>query len=181
MHTDFNGLYEALEPSTDTFNCPVPAGPCPNMYRFVGNDPGQPGHVNSDYNPRFRTIAATFQGWPGLYTVTDEAPTQVANTVTTPDTTQANPAQCDLGQGLPAAVLRGQALRPADHRPRPTPPTTHGDRQRRQLRCRPGTLTLGSTTVADRQSWTDTKITFRLPDTTTLAGHSRSGSPGPEA
>ncbi len=50
LHTDFNGLYEALEPSTDTYNCPVPAGPCPNMYRFVGNDPGQPGALNPDYN-----------------------------------------------------------------------------------------------------------------------------------
>ena len=47
------------------------------MYRFVGNDPGQPGRLNPTYNPGFRTIAATFQGWPGLYTVTDTAPTQV--------------------------------------------------------------------------------------------------------
>ncbi len=101
VHTDFNGFYEALEPSTDTFNCPVPAGPCANMYKFVGNDPGQPGHINADYNPRFRTIAATFQGWPGLFTVTDEAPTQVANTVTSPDGTQANVAQCDLGPDYP--------------------------------------------------------------------------------
>ena len=52
-HTDFNGFYEALEPSTATYNCPVPAGPCPNMYRFIGNDPGQPGHPNADYNPRY--------------------------------------------------------------------------------------------------------------------------------
>ncbi len=42
-HTDFNGFYEALEPSTSTYNCPVPAGPCPNMYRFTGNDPGGAG------------------------------------------------------------------------------------------------------------------------------------------
>ena len=84
MHTDFNGLYEGLEPSTDTYNCPVPAGPCPNMYRFVGNDPGQPGALNPDYNSRFRTIATNFQGWPGLYTVTDEAPTQVATTALAP-------------------------------------------------------------------------------------------------
>ena len=42
-HTDFNGFYEALEPSTGTYNCPVPAGPCPNMYRFTGNDPGATG------------------------------------------------------------------------------------------------------------------------------------------
>ena len=100
-HTDFNGLYEALVPSTDTFNCPVPAGPCPNMYRFVGNDPGQPGAENPDYNPRFRTIATNFQGWPGLYTVTDEAPTQVAATVLGPDTTTANPTMCDLGLASP--------------------------------------------------------------------------------
>ena len=40
-HTDFNGMYEALMPSTGTYNCPVPAGPCPNMYRFTGNDPGR--------------------------------------------------------------------------------------------------------------------------------------------
>ena len=64
-HTDFNGLYEALEPSTSTYNCPVPAGPCPNMYRFVGNDPGQPGALNPDYNPRFRTIATNFQALAG--------------------------------------------------------------------------------------------------------------------
>ena len=100
-HTDFNGLYEALEPSTGTYNCPVPAGPCPNMYRFVGNDPGQPGALNPDYNPRFRTIATNFQGWPGLYTVTDEAPTQVATTALAPDTTVANPTVCDLGPDAP--------------------------------------------------------------------------------
>ena len=64
-HTDFNGFYEALEPSTGTFNCPVPAGPCPNMYRFTGNDPGQPGHPNADYNPRFRTICDELPGLAG--------------------------------------------------------------------------------------------------------------------
>ena len=101
VHTDFNGIYEALEPSTDTYNCPVPAGPCPNMYRFVGNDPGGIGSPNVDYNPRYRTIAATFQGWPGLYTVTDEAPTQVAATVLTPDTTVANNTVCNLPATTP--------------------------------------------------------------------------------
>ena len=92
VHTDFNGFYEALEPSTGTYNCPVPAGPCPNMYRFVGNDPGQPGALNPDYNPRFRTISTNFQGWPGLYTVTDTAPTQAASTVLAPGATAARPA-----------------------------------------------------------------------------------------
>ena len=68
------------------------------MYRFVGNDPGQPGHLNPDYNPRFRTIATNFQGWPGLYTVTDEAPTQVAATALAPGHhRRPTRPQCDLG------------------------------------------------------------------------------------
>ena len=63
--TDWNGMYEALEPSTSSYNCPLPAGPCPGMYYFKGNDPGQPGHANANYNPRFRTIGTEFQAWPG--------------------------------------------------------------------------------------------------------------------
>ena len=100
-HTDFNGMYEALMPSTDTYNCPVPAGPCPNMYRTVGNDPGAPGALNADYNSRFRTIAANFQGWPGLYTVTDQAPTQAAATVLTPDGAVADNTVCNLPDTTP--------------------------------------------------------------------------------
>jgi hypothetical protein len=94
VDTDFNGFYEAIEPSTGTFNCPLPAGPCPNMYRFVGNDPGQPGHFNTNYNPRFRSIATNFQAWPGLFTPTDTAPTQVASVAIAPGSTQVNPVDC---------------------------------------------------------------------------------------
>jgi hypothetical protein len=99
--TDYNGMYEALEPSTSTYNCPLPAGPCPGMYYFKGNDPGQPGHVNPQYNPRFRTIGTNFQAWPGLYTVTDTAPTQVAVTALTPGTQQIAPVQCDVTADTP--------------------------------------------------------------------------------
>jgi hypothetical protein len=94
VDSDFNGFYEAIEPSTSTYNCPLPAGPCPNMYRFVGNDPGQPGHYNRTYNPRFRTIATNFQAWPGLFTVTDTAPTQVAAVAIAPGSTQVGPVDC---------------------------------------------------------------------------------------
>ena len=95
VDTDPNGYYAALEPSTSTYNCPLPAGPCPNMYRFVGNDPGQPGHLNANYNRRYRTIATNFQAWPGLYTVSDTAPTQVAAVGVAPGTTQVNPVDCN--------------------------------------------------------------------------------------
>jgi hypothetical protein len=156
-HTDFNGLYEALVPSTDTYNCPVPAGPCPNMYRFVGNDPGQPGAENPDYNPRFRTIGTNFQGWPGQYTVTDEAPTQVAATVLGPDTTTANPTMCDLGAASPQVFsvdtpyLRNNLARTV---------TVKGI----GFGATPGVLKLNTTTISvTSTNWSDTQVRFTVP------------------
>ena len=164
VHTDFNGLYEALEPSTDTFNCPVPAGPCPNMYRFVGNDPGQPGALNPDYNPRFRTIAANFQGWPGLYTVTDEAPTQVASIALAPDGTTANPTQCDLGSSYPQlfAVNRPVVSMNVPGSPRTIQVRGTG------FGSAPGSISLGAATVPATSvtTWTDDTIEFTVPSTT---------------
>ena len=162
-HTDFNGLYEALEPSTSTYNCPVPAGPCPNMYRFVGNDPGQPGALNPDYNSRFRTIATNFQGWPGLYTVTDQAPTQVAATALAPDTTTVNPTMCDLGATAPQllAVDRPYVRQntPADNRVVTVTGFGFGAAQG------VGTLKLNGAVVpaTSLSSWSDTKIVFTVP------------------
>jgi hypothetical protein len=98
--TDHNGMYEATEPSTSSYNCPLPAGPCPGMYYFKGNDPGQPGRPNKAYNPRFRTIGTDFQAWPGLFTVTDTAPTQTAALAITPDGAIANPVACDVNAGV---------------------------------------------------------------------------------
>ena len=40
LKTDLQGGYEALLPSTETLNCPIPQGPCPGMYLVVVNDPG---------------------------------------------------------------------------------------------------------------------------------------------
>ena len=44
IQTDPQGQYEVILPSTSSYNCPLPAGPCPGIYRFLANDPGQPGH-----------------------------------------------------------------------------------------------------------------------------------------
>ena len=73
-----------LLPSTDTYNCPLPAGPCPNVYRLVGNDPGTLAHRNTDYNPQFRTIATEFQAWPGVVHPVDQAPTHNGITIEGP-------------------------------------------------------------------------------------------------
>ena len=78
-HSDVNGFYEALVPSMDTYNCPLPAGPCPNVYRLVGNDPGTLAHRNLDYNPQFRTIATEFQAWTGVVHPVDQAPPTTAS------------------------------------------------------------------------------------------------------
>lgn len=163
-HTDFNGMYEALEPSTSTYNCPVPAGPCPNMYRFTGNDPGGPGDPNPDYNPAYRTISTNFQGWPGVYTVTDTAPTQAAATVLAPGTTASNPARCDLG-------LTDPQLLAVDHpyvRPTGTGRTVTVTGKGFGATQGTGSVTLtnaaGSTvTGAAVTSWSDTSISFTVP------------------
>jgi hypothetical protein len=168
-HTDFNGLYEALEPSTDTYNCPVPAGPCPNMYRFVGNDPGQPGALNADYNPRYRTIATNFQAWPGLFTVTDEAPTQVAATALAPDTTVADLTACDLDNGVKSPQQAQPQLLAIS---RPYVRATDPSAANRTVTITgfgfgsSGTLSRG-TTVIQTTLWSDKTITFTVPANTT--------------
>jgi hypothetical protein len=162
VSTDFNGYYEALEPSTSTYNCPLPAGPCPGMYRFVGNDPGQPGHVNRDYNPRFRTIATNFQAWPGLYTVTDTAPTQVANVAVAPGSTQVDPVNCAPPATSPQIfALDKPFVRPADNRT----VTINGAGFGASRGSGQVTLTRpdGTATTVTPTSWTDTTIRFTAP------------------
>lgn len=164
VHTDFNGFYEALEPSTGTYNCPVPAGPCPNMYRFTGNDPGAPGDPNPDYNPAYRTISTNFQGWPGLYTVTDTAPTQAAATVLAPGTTASNPARCDLGTTDPQLLA-------VDHpyvRPSGTGRTVTVTGKGFGATRGTGTVTLtnaagAAVTGVTVTGWSDTSISFTVP------------------
>ncbi|PKW25472.1 SdrD B-like domain-containing protein [Phycicoccus duodecadis] len=168
-HTDFNGMYEALMPSTDTYNCPVPAGPCPNMYRTVGNDPGAPGALNADYNSRFRTIAANFQGWPGLYTVTDQAPTQAASTVATPDGAVANSTICELPATTPQLLaVDTPYVKGTNGANRTVTMTGYGFGATR------GTLTLNDPLVTTMPavpavvtSWTDHQIVFTVPTTYT--------------
>ena len=94
--SDYNGTYEVLLPSTHTVNCPSPSGVCASMYYLMGNDPGQPGAQNANYNPQYRTIGASFEIWTGLLTPSDLAPTQMVVGVIDPATTQSAPADCSL-------------------------------------------------------------------------------------
>src|SRR5207244_3360699 len=56
---------EALLPSTETFNCPIPQGPCPGMYIVVVNDPGDKASPNPTYNPNYLTASSAWDVWPG--------------------------------------------------------------------------------------------------------------------
>ena len=71
--SDENGQFEVLLPSTGTYNCALPAGPCPGMYQVIGNDPGDPDQPNFDYNPNYQTLKLVFDVWPGTTTLADVA------------------------------------------------------------------------------------------------------------
>ena len=106
VESDFNGVYDVLMPSTDHISCPTPSGVCANMYRFVANDPGIPGHLNPNYNPRYRTIATEFEAMPGVTIPTDLAPTQVGLTIESPGDRAHQAVTCPVDR-RPAAAARG--------------------------------------------------------------------------
>jgi uncharacterized repeat protein (TIGR01451 family) len=96
VESDYNGLFDVLMPSTNRISCPTPSGVCANLYRFVGNDPGVPGHWNANYTPQYRTISAEFEAFPGLTIPADLAPTQVAVAVQIPGQQTLTPISCTL-------------------------------------------------------------------------------------
>jgi Polysaccharide lyase family 4, domain II len=74
VNTSADGAYEALLPSTETLNCPIPQGPCPGMYIAIVDDPGTKAHPNPNYDPNLLTANTPFEVWPGL---TDQLDTPV--------------------------------------------------------------------------------------------------------
>ncbi len=99
--SDFNGSYDVLLPSSDHISCPTPSGMCANMYRFVANDPGIPGRLNPNWNPRYRSISTEFEALPGVIIPTDLAPTQVGVNIQVPVTGVNNEVTCKLADTTP--------------------------------------------------------------------------------
>ena len=64
--TSPDGSFEALVPSTETFNCPIPQGPCPGMYLVKVDDPGSKEHPNATFNPNLLIATTPAEAWPGL-------------------------------------------------------------------------------------------------------------------
>jgi len=69
--TSPDGSFEVLLPSTETFNCPIPQGPCPGMYLVKVDDPGSKAHPNAKYNPNLLSATTPAESWPGLTTQLD--------------------------------------------------------------------------------------------------------------
>ena len=100
IRSDPNGVFEVLLPSTYSMNCPTPSGVCANVYYMLGNDPGQPGALNPNYNPQYRTIGASFEIYPGLIIPSDLAPTQIVPGVLAAGSLFGSPPQCTLNDPL---------------------------------------------------------------------------------
>ena len=66
VKTSPDGSFEALLPSTETLNCPIPQGPCPGMYLVKVDDPGSKAAPNPTYDPNLLTATTPADVWPGL-------------------------------------------------------------------------------------------------------------------
>ncbi|MDX6599211.1 MAG: large repetitive protein, partial [Gaiellales bacterium] len=165
QHTDPNGFFTSLLPSTSTYNCPLPAGPCPNMYRVVGNDPGQPGARNLDYHPEYSTISANFQVWPGLMLPVDTAPIQTGVSIKAPGSSVVTPVECRIAGTTPQLYAVSAPYGNANDQI-----VVRG----LHFGATEGTVQLDGTTAVDPSAvtgWSDTSFTLTIPATTTPGQH----------
>ena len=135
-----DGSYEALVPSTETLNCPIPQGPCPGMYIVIVDDPGTKAHPNANYNPNLLTANTPSEVWPGLTTQLDTPLDPISGTACEDpagrhDARPVGPGTARAAAGL-APVVAPTRARPADHDP---------GRLHRHRRCRPARPAGGST------------------------------------
>ncbi len=158
VHTDFHGVYEVLLPSDATYNAPTPSGMLANVYYIYGNDPGQPGNLNADYNPQYRSIGTSFEVYPGVLVPSDLAPTQSGVSIWSPGSQQGHLAECALedttpqiyavsrpyGSGGDILTIRGLGFGAAKGS---------------------GFVALGNTRLAVT-SWSDRELTVRVPNVT---------------
>jgi hypothetical protein len=107
VNSDYNGVWELLMPSSDIFNCLTPSQVCPNVYRFVGNDPGQPAHPNLNYNPNYRTISANFEAWPNMLVPADTAPWRIATGLEGPVAQFSSTSPCGIKAAEPELFAVG--------------------------------------------------------------------------
>ena len=154
VHSDANGIFEVLLPSTYTRNVPTPSGVAPGMYLVVGNDPGDPGRPNIRYNPNYQTLTMVFDVWPGKTTYADVALFPITAFVGRPGAQFSRPPLCqttgapEIGSVNPVYV------------------TLTGNRlifiRGRNFGAHPGTVTLNGRAIPVL-AWRDTFILTYVP------------------
>ncbi|MGE5486126.1 MAG: IPT/TIG domain-containing protein [Ignavibacteriales bacterium] len=155
VHSDINGIFEVLLPSTYTRNIPSPSGVAPGMYQVVGNDPGDPGNPNAHYNANYQTLKLVFDVWPGKTTYADVALFPITAFVARPGAQFSQPPACDTPADVPEiASVDRVFVEPAG----PRTVTISG----RGFGGAPGTVTLDDVVVY-ATAWTDTTIQFDVP------------------
>ncbi len=160
--TDFNGIYDVLMPSANFISCPTPSGICANMYRFVANDPGIPGRLNPNYNPKYATHAAGAEGLAGLSTFADLAPTPVGVTVESPQT-GLTAVTCPLDATTPELLAVSKPyVQSTGSRSFTISGNGFGGAQ--------GTVTLDGTALPT-SAWNDQSITASVPSNTPTGPH----------
>jgi hypothetical protein len=167
--TDSNGSYEILLPSTETFNCPIPQGPCPGMYLVVVNDPGDKGHPNANFNPNFLTAQLGWDVWPGQTTQLDTPLDPIAGTacdlpLETPELLEVSKVNVDAANTTAASrriTIKGDFFG-----------TTPGTVTLSDPRGAGQSRTLGPAVNASPpvgnggiRSWTNTQIEIQVPQT----------------
>ena len=167
--TDFNGIYDVLLPSTNIISCPTPTGVCASMYRFVANDPGIPGRLNTNYKPAFATHAAGAEGIPGVSTFADLAPTQVGLTVEIPATGISQAVTCAVNEPTPnSATVTPELLAVSK-------PYVNGSGtftiKGYGFGTSPGHVTLDGTIALTTTSWSNTDIAVTVPPGTPVGPH----------
>ncbi|MBF7082303.1 right-handed parallel beta-helix repeat-containing protein [Desulfallas sp. Bu1-1] len=169
VHSDINGIFEVLLPSTYTRNVPIPSGVVPGMYQVIGNDPGDPDQPNAHYNPNYQTLKLVFDVWPGKTTYADVALFPITAFVGTPGAQFAQPPQCNIPAGTPqifrVSRVHADVMHPVDeNRAVSITGAGFGEPQ--------GKVTLAGQEI-DILEWTDQRIQALVPHGFSAAG------PGP--
>ncbi len=155
VHSDVNGIFEVLLPSTYTRNVPTPSGVAPGMYQVIGNDPGDVTSPNARYNPNYQTLKLVFDVWPGKTTYADVALFPITAFVAAPGVQFATPPRCDVPPGTPEILAVDRAyVEPAGPRTVVISGKGFGES--------PGQVFLGDVAVG-ATTWTDTSVTIDVP------------------
>lgn len=155
VHSDINGVFEVLLPSTYTRNAPTPSGVVPAMYQVIGNDPGDPDRPNERYNPNYQTLKLVFDVWPGKTTYADVALFPITAFVARPGAQFSRPPRCDVPPGIPEVFRFDRVYVPVDG-PRTVHVTGRG------FGDNPGSVLLDDQSALVT-AWTDTSIAFEVP------------------